>query len=138
MFNISHLGAKLNGAVPIQYRAYALVCEIVPLGFVLWALWSLRQVFANYARGEVFTAEPLRPSQQCRARAVLGRAGRLRHAGADLPSCSTTLTGRVTARSRSASAATTWRGSSSPARVLVIARVMAEARRVADENAGFV
>ena len=39
---------------------YALICEIVPLGFVLWALWSLRQVFANYARGEVFTAEPLR------------------------------------------------------------------------------
>src|SRR5262249_58205005 len=60
MLNISHTGADLSKAIPIQYRVDALACEIVPLGFVLWALWSLAQVFTRYAKGEVFSAEPLR------------------------------------------------------------------------------
>ena len=137
MFNISHLGATLNGAVPIQYRAYALICETVPLGFVLWALWSLGRVFANYARGEVFTAEPLRHLNNV---ALALFWGVLADFVMQAP-ISFLLNYYHGPGHREVSLAF---GSDDVGRlfiagaVLVIARVMAEARRVADENAGFV
>ena len=60
MFRLDHLGAELTSTIPIQYRVDALACEIVPLGCTVWALWSLRQLFAQYVLGRVFSPEPLR------------------------------------------------------------------------------
>src|SRR5215472_15409989 len=54
MLNISHVGGKLTEAVPIQYRIAALFCEVVPIGLTVWALWSLRRLFSNFADGRVF------------------------------------------------------------------------------------
>ena len=45
MFNIDHLGATLNGKVPLNFRLMALLCEGVSVGFTMWALWSLRRLF---------------------------------------------------------------------------------------------
>ncbi|HEX4860206.1 MAG TPA: DUF2975 domain-containing protein [Rhizomicrobium sp.] len=137
MFNISHTGADLTNAIPIQYRVDALVCEIVPLGLVLWALWSLAQVFARYAKGDVFSAEPLRHLHNVARALFLGvLADFLMQApisyllnywhGPGHREISLSFGTEDAARLFIAGA------------VLVIARVMAEARRVADENAGFV
>ena len=60
VLRLDHLGTELSSQIPLQYRVDALACEAVPLGFTVWAMWSLRQLFANYARGEVFSPEPLR------------------------------------------------------------------------------
>jgi len=137
MFSISHTGAPLTAAIPIQYRVDALVCEIVPLGFVEWALWSLAKVFAHYARGEVFTAAPLRHLNNV-ARALF--LGVLADMVMEAPiSFLLSYAGGPGHRAVSIGF-----GSDDVARlfvagaVLVIARVMSEARRVADENAGFV
>jgi hypothetical protein len=137
MFNISHTGAPLTAAIPVQYRIDALVCEIVPLGFVEWALWSLAKVFAHYARGEVFTAAPLRHLNNV-ARALF--LGVLADMVMEAP-ISFLLSYAAGPGHRAVSIGF---GSDDVARlfvagaVLVIARVMSEARRVADENAGFV
>ncbi len=137
MFAVDHTGAQLTAAIPIQYRVDALVCEIVPLGFVLWALWSLAQLFASYAKGEVFTAAPLRHLQNV-ARALF--LGVLADMVMEAP-ISFLLSYANGPGHREVSVGF---GSNDVARlfvagaVLVIARVMAEARRVADENAGFV
>jgi hypothetical protein len=137
MFNISHTGATLSGAIPLAYRIYALICEIVPLGFVLWALWSLRQVFAHYARGEVFSAAPLRHLGNVAVALFLGvLADFITQAPVSF-----LLNYYHGPGHREISLGF---GSDDAGRlfiagaVLVIARVMAEARRVADENAGFV
>ena len=55
MFDVDHLGNSLNAAIPLQYRLLALACALVPTGFTVWALWSLRNLFLCYARGEVFS-----------------------------------------------------------------------------------
>jgi hypothetical protein len=137
MFNMSHTGTALTGAIPLAYRISALVCEMVPLSFVLWALWSLRQVFAHYARGEVFSAAPLRHLGNVAVALFLGV---LADFIAQAP-ISFLLSYYQGPGHREISLGF---GSDDVGRlfvagaVLVIARVMAEARRVADENAGFV
>ncbi|MDE1940482.1 MAG: DUF2975 domain-containing protein, partial [Alphaproteobacteria bacterium] len=60
MFDINHLGAAISTAVPLPYRIGALICEMVPTAFTLWALWSLRQLFLKYGKGDVFSAAALR------------------------------------------------------------------------------
>jgi hypothetical protein len=137
MFNVNHTGATLSGAIPLSYRAAALACDTVPLGFVLWALWSLRQVFVHYGRGEVFAMAPLRNLHNV-ARALF--LGVLADFVMQAP-ISYLLNYWHGAGHREVSLSF---GSDDVARlfvagaVLVIARVMSEARRVADENAGFV
>jgi hypothetical protein len=49
-----------NAATPLPYRFAILLCVAVPAGFSMWAAWSLRQLLLGYARGEVFTADALR------------------------------------------------------------------------------
>ena len=137
MFNMSHTGATLSSAIPLRYRATALVCEIVPVGFVLWALWALSQVFAHYARGEVFGAAPLRNLNNVALALFLGVLADFvmqapvsfllnYYHGPGHREISLSFGSDDVGRLFVAGA------------VLVIARVMAEARRVADENAGFV
>jgi hypothetical protein len=137
MFNMSHTGETLSAAIPIHDRIEALACEIVPVGLVLWALWSLAQAFARYAGGDVFSAEPLRHLYNvARALFLFVLADFVMQAPV-----SYLLTYWHGPGHREISLSF---GTDDVARlfvagaVLVIARVMAEARRVADENAGFV
>src|ERR1700743_2430314 len=55
-----HLEAALNAGVPLPYRLGALVFSLAAEAFIVWALWSLRGLFLLYARGEVFSPEALR------------------------------------------------------------------------------
>jgi hypothetical protein len=137
MLRLDHLGADLTAKVPLQYRIDALACEAVPLGFTVWAMWSLRQLFASYAIGEVFSADPLRHLNNVANALFLGV---LADFVMQAP-ISYLLTWYLGPHHRSISLSF---GSNDAAwlfiagTVLVIARVMAEARRVADENAAFV
>lgn len=137
MLRLDHLGTDLTSQIPLQYRIDALACEAVPLAFTVWAMWSLRQLFANYAKGEVFSPEPLRHLNNVANALFLGVV-------ADFvmqAPISYLLTWYLGPHHRSISLSF---GSNDAAwlfiagTVLVIARVMGEARRVADENAAFV
>lgn len=137
MLHLNHVGDGLNASVPIQYRIDAMAIELVPVGFAVWALWSLSRVFANYAQGRVFGAEPLRHLNRL---AVALFASVIADLFAQLP-ITALLTWHLGPHHREISLDF---GSDDVSRlfvagaVLVIARVMAEARRMADENAGFV
>ncbi len=137
MLNISHVGGKLTEAVPIQYRIDALFCEALPIGLTVWALWSLRQLFSNYADGRVFSAEPLRHLNHVATALFLGV---LADSLMEVP-VTYLLTVHNPPGHREISLSF---GSNDvvwlfiAGTVLVIARVMGEARRVADENAAFV
>jgi len=137
MFRLDHLGADLTGQIPIQYRVDALVCEAIPLGLTVWAMWSLRQLFANYADGHVFSPEPLRHLNNVANALFLGV---LADFVMQAPiSYFLHLQNPPGHREISLSFGTgdaAWLFIAGT--VLVIARVMGEARRVADENAAFV
>lgn len=129
--------ARVIGETPFDYRLVAFVFALVPTAFTIWALWSLRQLFLLYASGEVFSHHALR---------MLNHVAVALFAGV--------ITGFVTQapitlllswyKGHGHRALSIGIGSHEIAglfvagAVLVIARVMAEARRVADENAGFV
>lgn len=137
MLDFDHLGATLNSTVPLQFRLMALVCELVTASFTMWALWSLRRLFLLYATGDVFTPVALRALNHV-ALALFGGvvAGFVMQAPTSLA-----LTWPLGNGHRAISLAF---GSNDVASlfmagvVLVIARVMTEALRVADENAKFV
>jgi hypothetical protein len=137
MFNIDHLGATLNDAVPLKFRLIALACESVPVGFSMWALWSLRTLFLRYAKGEVFSREALHALTNVSKALLGGVIASFVMQGA----ISLVLTWPLGHGHRAISLGF---GSNDVAGlfmagvVFVIARVMAEARRVAEENAGFV
>jgi hypothetical protein len=136
MLRLDHVG-DLNGRIPLQYRLEALACEAVPLAFTVWAMWSLRQLFARYAAGQVFSPEPLRYLNNVANALFLGV---LADFVMQAP-ISILLTWYLGPHHRALSLSF---GTNDVAwlfiagTVLVIARVMAEARRVADENAAFV
>jgi hypothetical protein len=137
MFRFDHLGAELTDRIPIQYRVYALACEAVPLGLTVWAMWSLRQLFANYAEGRVFSPEPLRNLNNVATALFLGVLAEfvMQAPISYLLSLHNPPGHREISLSFGTSDAA-WLFIAGT--VLVIARVMAEARRVADENAAFV
>ena len=137
MFDMEHLGAELNSSVPLLYRVAALSCALGAATFTMWALWSLRRLFLLYAHGSVFSAEALSSLNQVAtalfASVIVGFIS-------EAP-ISFFLTWSRGAHHREISLSF---GTSDVATlfiagvVLVIARVMAEAQRVADENAKFV
>lgn len=137
MFDVNHLGAAINTGVPLPYRIGALICEMAPTAFTLWALWSLRQLFLKYATGEVFSAAALRYLNNVAvalfASVVVGFAMQ-----APISFLLTWPLGRghaeISLTFGSGDVATLFMAGV----VLVIARVMVEARRIADENAKFV
>lgn len=46
--------------MPLPFRLLALACALVPTSFTMWALWSLRCLFALYGKGEVFPPYAMR------------------------------------------------------------------------------
>jgi hypothetical protein len=137
MLDFDHLGAALNSTVPLQFRIMALACELVTASFTMWALWSMRRLFLLYAGGHVFTPTALRALNHI-ALALFGGvlAGFVMQAPTSLA-----LTWPLGHGHRAISLAF---GSGDVSTlfmagvVLVAARVMTEALRVADENAKFV
>ena len=137
MLNIDHLGADITAAVPLRFRMMALACELVSVGCTMWALWSLRRLFLLYAGGEVFSMSALRALNYV---AVALFSGVVVNFVMQAP-MSFALTYALGHGHRTVSLSF---GSGDVATlfmagvVLVIARVMTEARRLADENAKFV
>jgi hypothetical protein len=133
--DVDHLGGMLNDGVPLPYRLAALVFSLAGTAFVVWALLSLRSLFLRYADGEVFSPAALHLLNNV-AVALFASVivGFVMHAPITL--------------------ILSWPGGHhsigldlgtddfitlfSAGVVLVIARVMVEARRLADENAKFV
>lgn len=137
MFNIDHLGATLNGKVPLNFRLMALLCEFVSVGFTMWALWSLRRLLLIYTQGEVFSFGAFRALNNVALALFGGVIGTFVMQGPISYILSYPLgPGHryVSLGFGSGDVATLFMAGV----VLVIARVMAEARRVAEENAGFV
>ncbi len=137
MFDMNHLGAELNSSVPLPYRVAALACALVAVAFTMWALWSLRRLFLLYARGSVFSSEALSSLNQVAtalfASVVVGFISQ-----APISFLLTWSRGphhREISLSFGTGDVTTLFIAGV---VLVIARVMAEAQRMADENAKFV
>ncbi|MDE2499709.1 MAG: DUF2975 domain-containing protein [Alphaproteobacteria bacterium] len=137
MLDVDHLGSMLNAQVPILYRLGAFACEMVPTAFTLWALWSLRQLFLKYAAGDVFSSAALHYLNNVAvalfASVVVGFAMQ-----APISFLLTWPLGHhhaeISLSFGSGDAATLFMAGV----MLVIARVMVEARRMADENAKFV
>jgi hypothetical protein len=135
--DVDHLGGLLNDAVPLPYRLAALSFSLGTELFTVWALWSLRGLFLRYARGEVFTPVALRLLNNV-AVALFASVvvGFVVHAPISL-----LLTWPLGHGHRAISLNL---GSNDvvtafiAGTVLVIARVMNEAGRIADENAKFV
>jgi hypothetical protein len=137
MFDFDHLRATLNGTIPRQYRMLALGCALIPTAFHMWALWSLRVLFLLHAKGEVFSSSALRALSYV---AIALFAGVIAGFVAQGP-ISLALTWPNGPHHRFISLSF---GTGDVATlfmagvVLVIARVMGEARRIADENAKFI
>lgn len=138
-FGLSFNGmdAAKIGETPFDFRFAAFVFAIMPTGFTVWALLSLRRLFLLYAAGEVFSHQALRTLNHVAvalfASVIVGFAIQPPvtlllswYRGAGHRSLSLGI--------RSEDVITLFLAGA----VLVIARVMAEARRMADENASFV
>ena len=122
---------------PFGFRLVAFLFALAPAGFTVWALLSLRRLFLLYAHGEVFSHQALRMLNHVAvalfASVIVGFVMQAPitlllswHLGAGHRSVSIGIGSHEVASLFMAGV------------VLVIARVMAEARRVADENASFV
>lgn len=137
MFKLDHLGVPLDSSVPFAYRVAALICALIPAAFTMWALWSLRALFLHYAQGVVFSRAALSALNHV---AIALFAGVIMGFVMQAP-ISAILSWHLGAGHRAISLGF---GSGDISTlfmagvVLVIARVMAEARRVADENESFV
>lgn len=137
MFNIDHLGAALNGRVPLSGRLIALACEMVPVGFSMWGLWSLHRLFLLYAGGQVFSLAAFRALNDVAA-AIFGDVIASIVMQAPMSLALTYALGHGQRHISIAFGSGDVASLYSAGVVLVIARVMGEARRMADENAGFV
>jgi len=123
--------------VPLSYRLAALACSLGAEAFTVWALWSLRTLFRRYARGEVFSPAALKALNDV---AIALFASVIVGFGVRAP-ISLLLTWPQGPGHRalllefgSDDVATLFIA----ATVLLIARVMNEASRLAEENAKFV
>ncbi|HEY1632769.1 MAG TPA: DUF2975 domain-containing protein [Rhizomicrobium sp.] len=135
--HLGHFGDYLTASVPLADRLYALVFALIPTLIVSWGLFALAGLFHCFVAGHVFTAQSLRALSHvtmalfwnvlaafiCEAPITYFLT---RHLGKGHGQISLTL-------------------GSDDVQVLfvagvayVIARVMAEARRIAEENEGFV
>lgn len=136
-FKFQSIDALTIGQAPFGFRAVAFLLALGPTGFTVWALLSLRRLFLLYAHGEVFSHQALRMLNHVAvalfASVIVGFVMQAPitlllswHLGAGHRAVSIGVGSHEVASLFLAGA------------VLVIARVMAEARRMADENAGFV
>jgi len=129
------LGPVLTSKVPLVFRMGALAFEAGSAAFVVWALWSLYRLFLRYAAGDVFSNDALRLLNNI---AIALFANVIVSFAVQAP-ITFLLTYPLAHRFISLSF-----GSQDvfalflAGAVLVIARVMAVARRMADENESFV
>jgi hypothetical protein len=132
-----HLGPMLNSAVPLSFRLAALGCALPQVALGMWALWMLNRIFRRYAAGDVFSVEALRHLNHI-AVALFAQVIVSFAAQAPITYFLTFPLGHGH-RSISLSFGSDDVYSLFVAGVmLVIARVMAVARRMADENESFV
>ena len=137
MFDADRMGNLLNENVPLEYRICALAFSMVGTSFTIWALWSLRGLFLDYSRGDVFTAGALRLMNNI---AIAIFAGVIVTFAVHAP-ISLLLSWHLGHGHREISLDFGSGDVSSlftAGVVLVISRVMAEAQRAADENTKFV
>ena len=137
MMHFNHGGGGMTAATPIAFRLAALACALVPTAFTMWALWSLRRLFLLYAGGNVFSQEALSALNHV-AVALFASVVVAFISGAPITLLLSWPNGphhrEISLSFGSDDVATLFIACT----VLVIARVMAEAQRVADENAKFV
>jgi hypothetical protein len=133
--SFNHLGADLTNAIPFGDRLCALAFALVPVAISTWGLFALARLFRCFAEGEIFSAGALRALSRVTA-ALFGYV--LAAFAMQLP-ISYFLTAHTGRHELSLTL-----GSDDVATLFVagvafvIARVMAEARQMADENASFV
>ncbi|HEX3673647.1 MAG TPA: DUF2975 domain-containing protein [Rhizomicrobium sp.] len=134
---LHHTGMDVTQAIPFVYRAAALAVDLIPASLMVWALLELHRLFLRYAAGDVFTAAALKSLNRVAALmfwyVLVGFV-------AQAP-ISALLSWSKSTGHREISLGFTSHDVSflfMAGVVLVIARVMAEARRVADENESFV
>jgi hypothetical protein len=128
---------RLLTDAPFLSRLAALPFALAPDIFMMWALWSLRTLMFHYSRGEVFTFAPLSALNNL---AIALFAGVIAGIAVN-PLISLLLTWHLGVGHRHiiiAFGTQEFADLFAAGVVLVIARVMAEARRIADENAKFV
>jgi len=130
-------GRHFSEAVPLNDRMIAFAFAAIPLGVAVWALLTLRQLFLNFAANEIFSQETSRTLSILSltvfayvavafvAQAPIGHF--LRRSDPNNHIVFTLSIGLEDLVALFAAAI-----------VAVIARVMSEATRVADENAKFV
>lgn len=131
------LGPVLTSKVPLVFRMGALAFEAGAAVFVVWALWSLHRLFLRYASGDVFSNDALRLLNNIAialfANVIVGFAVQ-----APITFLLTYPLGHghrfISLSFGSQDVFALFLAGS----VLVIARVMAVARRMADENESFV
>jgi len=123
----------LPGPVSLAVWA-ALTVAALP---ALWGLWSLKRLFQGYAAGAIFTVAAARQLRQC--------ALALMVLGLETPFCSMLLSLALSFDLPPGSRSLVLSLSSNDLTLLiigglllVIARIMGEAARLAEENAGFV
>jgi Na+-driven multidrug efflux pump len=134
--HMSHVDG-LTGAVPLTDRLLALACDLVPAGIAAWGLLALAQLFRLFSLGQIFSPANLRALSrvatamfwyvvttfvmQAPVSYLLSHHNPPGHRMISLGFGSDDIEVLFLAGA-----------------TFVIARVMAEARRMADENAGFV
>jgi len=137
VFRLTHTGVAVTAQIPQTYRALALALYLIPTGFEVWAMWSLRRLFLLYAKGEVFSQSAIAAINHVAAGLFWSViAGLLLEAPVSLALSWPQGHGHRAISIGFGSDDLLWLFVAGT--VLAIARVMAEARRVADENAGFV
>ncbi len=135
-FNFDHHGlGHLTNAVPFTDRMFALLCTLVPVAIAIWGFLALARLFRCFAAGEIFSADALRALSRVTA-ALFWYV--LAEFLMEVP-ISYFLTAHTGHHDLSLTLGSEDVTTLFVAGVaFVIARVMAEARRVADENAAFV
>lgn len=133
--NVDHMDGLLSDAVPLPYRLGAMAFSMAEIGLIVWALWSLRKLFLCYARGEVFAPASLKLLNNVAvalfASVVVTFA---MHAPISLILSIGIGKPQISLDFGTDDAVTLFTAGV----VLVIARVMNEAGRIAEENAKFV
>ena len=134
---VEHTGIAITAAIPFAYRLAALMVEMIPTALVTWALIELYRLFQHYAKGEVFSSAAL---------GNLNRVAALMFWQVLVSLLCQPLISYILSLYRGPGHREISLGLGSndvaflfmAGVVLVIARVMAEARRMADENESFV
>jgi Na+-driven multidrug efflux pump len=135
--HFGHLGAELNDAVPLTDRIFAMLCALVPTAIASWGLIALAGLFRCFVAGQVFSAGALRALSHV----TMALFWNVLAAFVMQAPISFFLSYHLGHGHRAVSLTL----GSDDVQVLfvagvayVLARVMAEARRIADENEGFV